>query len=224
MLLSQYILGLRRLINDAQKNYWSDAELTDYINEARRKTAVDTFCVREFQTATFPVTSSPQPLSSGIFTYAASTIWSGLPNGDNTVDIINLTLIWGATRVPLRYYPYTVFSAYFRPWTNLVRLPMAFTTYNASNFWIAPPPDQAYVGEFDTAVIPFNLVTDNNVDAIPIPYSEAVKYYAARLARYKLQQYSEADKQESNYTKRVAELNAMYPRRIPYVYSEDMVF
>ena len=212
MLLSQYRVGVRRLVNDAQSNYWTDPELNDYINEARRKTAVDTLCVRSFQEA---------DLIPGQERYQYTDL---LPNGQNTIDIINVTLIWGATRVPMRYHPYTIFSAYFRPWTGYRQLPAAFTTYNATTFWLAPIPDQPYHAEFDTGIIPADLASDNSVDPIPIPYSEAVKYYAARLARLKLQQYTEAEAQVKMYTTRIAELNAMYPRHIPYVFSTEELY
>ena len=49
MLLSEYRTRVRRLLNDAQGNYWTNPELDAYINEAREKTATDTSCVRSFQ-------------------------------------------------------------------------------------------------------------------------------------------------------------------------------
>lgn len=206
MLISQYIIGTRRLLNDATGNYWKDPELVDYINEARNKCAIDTACVREFQEAT---------LTTGVDKYL---FYPFLPQGQRTVDIINLTLIYGATRVPLFYFPFTDFSAYYRAWTNYKTLPRAYTIYGANAVWLAPVPDQAYAGEYDTAVTPQPLQNDNDVDVIPIPYSDAVKYYAARLAKLRMQQYEEALAYENLYKQRINELNAMYPRRIPYVY------
>lgn|SRR5262245_56726657 len=212
MILSQYITAVRRLLNDSQRNYWPNDELTDYINEARRKTAVDTLCVRAFQTSNL-VTGQERYNYSDLF-----------PTTPQTIDIINLTLIWGATRVPLRYYPFTIYSAYFRPWINYRQLPVCFTVYNSGEFWVAPLPDQNYAGEFDTARLPLALANDNTVDSIPIPYDEAVKYYAAYLARLRLQQYSEAKAQKEMYTQRIGELGQMPPRRIPYIYTQDEMF
>lgn len=209
MTLSQYITAVRRLLNDSQRNYWPNDELTDYINEARRKTAVDTICVRDFQLASLTV---------GQERYTYNALFGTSPQ---TIDVINVTLLWGATRVPMRYAPFTIFSAYFRPWINYRQLPVVFSVYNMSEFWLAPNPDQTYQGEFDTARLPLTLANDNTVDDIPIPYSDAVKYYAAYLARLRLQQYTEAKAQLALYQQRIAELGAMPPRRIPYVYTQD---
>jgi hypothetical protein len=213
VLLSQYQIAVRRLLNDSQKNYWPDSELTDYINEARRKVAVDTLCVRKFQ---------PAHLTTGQEQYQFTDAGIALPQGVQVVDIINITVIWGQTRYQLGYLPFTQLSAFFRVWKNYTRLPCAFSIYNAREFWVAYVPDQDYETEYDTAITPLNLASDNDSDAIPAPYDEAVKYYAAFLARLKLQQYNEAKAQKQFFTDRITELGAMPPRRIPYVFDTDL--
>lgn len=213
MLLSQYIIQVRRLLNDSQKNYWSDQELADYVNEGRRRTAVDTLCVREFQQSNL-VTGQER------YSYTDPTL--ALPKGNQVVDIIGVTVLWGTTRIQLGWAPFTKFSAYFRTWVNYQRVPVCFTIYNAKEFWIAYVPDQNYVTEFDTAIRPLDLVSDNDDDPIPPMYDEAPKYWAARLARLKLQQYAEADKQKTYYLDEIARLGAMPPRRIPYVFENEI--
>lgn len=220
--LSQYIVQVRRLLNDSQKNYWPDAELADYVNEARQKTAVDTICVREFQTSGFPATDSGTGLVPGQERYLYTDPGLALPKGNQIVDIINVTIIWGSSRIQLGYAPFTKFSAYFRPWVNYRRTPACFTVYNANSFWIAYTPDIVYPTEFDTAIVPLPLTSDNDTDPLPRMYDQAPKYWAARLARLKLQQYVEADKQEGYYMKEIARLGAMPPRRIPYVFENEL--
>ncbi len=44
--LQDYLTQTRRLLHDASSQFWSDSELTDYINEARNKVVADTGCVR----------------------------------------------------------------------------------------------------------------------------------------------------------------------------------
>jgi hypothetical protein len=218
MLLSEYQVQTRRLLNDSQKNYWTDAELTDYINEARRQTAVDTLCVRKFQKflsdGVTPITLTP-----GIEQYQYTDI---LPLGTQTIDIINISIVWGNSLIQLGWCPFTTFSGMFRQYINYRRTPVAFTVYNTTEFWIAYIPDQAYAAEFDTAILPLNLVNDNTVDSIPVPYSEAVKYFAASLARLKLQQYSEYQAQQKIYEQKIARLGAMPPRRIPYAFENEV--
>ena len=195
--------------------------MADYINEARRRTALDTVCVRKFQTSGFS-TDSGSGLIVGQEAYEYTDANLALAQGPQIVDIINITVIWGTSRIQLGYAPFTKFSAYFRPWLNYQRTPCCFTIYNATSFWVAYTPDIVYPAEFDTAIVPLPLVSDNDVDAIPRNYDEAVKYWAARLARLKLQQYTEADKQESYYMKEIARLGAMPPRRIPYVFENEL--
>ena len=44
--LSQYITEVRRLLHDAAGNFWSDSDLTAYINSARERVVRDTGCLR----------------------------------------------------------------------------------------------------------------------------------------------------------------------------------
>jgi hypothetical protein len=48
--LSTYRTQVRRLLKDANGQYWSDTEVNDSINEARRKVVEDTGCLRVIQT------------------------------------------------------------------------------------------------------------------------------------------------------------------------------
>ena len=210
MLLSEYRTRVRRLLNDAQGNYWTNPELDAYINEAREKTATDTSCVRSFQLGDL-IQGKEKNLYTDILT-----------DGARTVDILGVQMMFGQTRYSLRWYDYTYFTAFYRPWKNYQQLPIAFTTYGPNILWIAPTPNIDYPQtEFDTAIIPENLINDNTVDLIPAPYTDAVKYYAARLAKLRMQQYSEALAYDNLYRQRVNELNAMYPRRVQNIYDQN---
>ncbi|NDD54961.1 hypothetical protein EBZ39_14055, partial [bacterium] len=44
--LSGYITEVRRLLHDANGNFWSNQDLTAYINSARERTVRDTGCLR----------------------------------------------------------------------------------------------------------------------------------------------------------------------------------
>lgn len=52
-ILSDYITQTRRLLHDVSGNFWTDAELTDYINEGRSRTVSDTGCLRTLQAPIF---------------------------------------------------------------------------------------------------------------------------------------------------------------------------
>ena len=213
MLLTEYQAQVRNLVNDAQKNYWTDAELTSYINQARRQTALDTLCVRKFQ---------PGTLKAGQEQYTYTDPGLALPQGNQVIDIVNITVIWGQTRYQLGYMPFTMLSAVFRAWVNYQRIPCAFSIYNANTFFIAYIPDIDYQAEFDTAILPLPLANDNTVETIPTPYDEAVQFFAASLARLKLQQYTEYQAYQKIYLEKTARLGAMPPRRIPYVFENEV--
>lgn len=211
MLLSQYRTRVRRLLNDAQGNYWTNPELDDYINEAREKTATATECVRSFQLGT---------LLKNVDKYFFRDL---LPNGAKTVNILGIQNIFGNTRYSLRRYAYAYLTAFYRPWTQYQQLPVAFAKYGPNIVYVAPAPNVDYPNaEFDTAIIPAALINDNTDDIIPEPYTDAVKYYAARLAKLRMQQYEEALAFDKLFTQRVNELNAENDAySIPNIYEED---
>ena len=49
--LSDYLTEVRRLLHDANGNFWSDTDLYDYINLGRNHVVTDTGCLRQYQTS-----------------------------------------------------------------------------------------------------------------------------------------------------------------------------
>ena len=83
-------------------------------------------------------------------------------------------------------------------------------------------PDQAYVVEIDSTILPTSLTlqSPNVVDQITDPYTTPVPFYAAYKAKYKEQSYGEAEIYKQEYLKQVnAVLNSTFTRRIPDPYS-----
>jgi len=139
-----------------------------------------------------------------------------------TLDILNVNIYWGNSRIPLRYLPWSNFNAQLRYWQNYVGRPICFSVYGQQQIYIGPVPDQAYVVEIDSTILPtpLSLNTPNAVDPIQDPYTTPVAFYAAYKAKYKEQSYGEAELYKQEYTKHVqAVLNSVYTRRIPDPYS-----
>ncbi len=201
--LTGYITDTRRLLHDVNANFWTDAELTSYINDGRNTLVRDTGCNRVLQSYTAP--------------YNVETIdFSGLPEGTKTIDILNINLYWGNSRVPLYYFPWTNFNAQLRYWQNYTGRPMAFSMYGPKKIFIGPKPDQAYVMELDTVVEVDPMVTGSEVETLPNPFIEAVPFYAAYIAKYPEQSFGEAEIFKNEYTKHVMEaLNGTFTRRLP---------
>ena len=53
--LSSYIIEVRRLLHDADANFWTDTELTDAINDGRQRIVRDTGCLRTIQVSYTPI-------------------------------------------------------------------------------------------------------------------------------------------------------------------------
>lgn len=205
--LGDYITETRRLLHDSTGVFYTTQELIDYINDGREHVVQDTGCLRTIQSANTVISQE---------TYD----FTDLPEGNRTLDIININLYWGNTRVPLRYMPWTQFNAELRFWQNYIGRPLAFTMYGQSKFYLAPNPDQVYYMEIDTVVQPEPLVDESEVDPIKKPYTDPVAYYAAHKAKYKEQSYGEAEIFLQQYTKQVQQtLVTTFTRRMPNPYS-----
>lgn len=205
--LSDYITECRRLLHDATGAFYTDQELTDYINGGRSRLARDTGVLRQLQ-ADMALTNQE------VYTFAT------LPNGSNTIDVLNINLYWGNTRVPMRYLPWTQFNAELRFWQNYVGRPIAFSMYGMNTYYISPVPDQDYKIELDTVTLPSALVDNNSVETIPVPFTSPVAFWACHQAKYKEQAYGESEIFRQEYLQRMQNVLATtYTRRIPNPYS-----
>lgn len=204
--LANYITSTRRLLHDANGNFWSDSELIDYINSGRSRAASDTGCSRALQTYSLVAAQE-------------SYAFTALPQGSKTIDVLNLTLLWGNMRVPMQYMPFTEFNARMRVWQSYQGRPVVFSVYGQNTVYVGPIPDQIYVSEWDTVITPAPMVATTDVETITYPYTEPVPYYAAYLAKYKEQSYDEANMFHEEYKAKVfASLRASMTRRLPSVY------
>ena len=94
--LNSYITEVRRLLHDANANFWTNPELTDYINDARNRVAADTSCSRSLASITLNVQTitgtgdgttgvitgvSPTPNYSWIGSSIAGTGITGIVSG-----------------------------------------------------------------------------------------------------------------------------------------------
>jgi len=284
--LNDYLYQVENLLHDSNNVFWSQSQLTNYINEARERLVRDTGCLRTIQNPQTPIASSNPYLGTNNNTTPAST-WTAntavtagqyvfsniyiyqyqtsgtsgstapayptgtnifppttsfadgtatlqyvqnaeiipfasLPDGIQTIDILGINLYWGNSRIPMRYLPWSDFTAQLRYWQNYVGRPICFSVYGQQQFYIAPVPDQSYYIELDTVILPspLSLSTPTATDSILDPYSTAVQYYAAYKAKFYEQSYGEAEIFKQEYNKHVLNiLNSTYTRRIPNPYS-----
>lgn len=148
--------------------------------------------------------------------------YSAINTTNQILDTLNVTIYWGNSRIPLRYLPWSQFNAQLRYWQNYVGRPVCFSIYGQQQIYIGPVPDQSYMMEVDTVILPLPLSQSNSsaVDPINDPYTTPVAFYAAYKAKYKEQSYGEAEIYKQEYNKHVqAALNSSFTRRIPDPYS-----
>lgn len=180
--LSTYQTQVTRLLHDEGYQLYSQSELTDYINVARNRVAQDSKCLRQLVAGV--------PLVIGQDFYVPQTF---LPTqGLNLVDVMGITLYWGTMRIKLQYFSYTELDALYRRYSTYTSRPSAYARMGATNVVIAPAPDQAYITDWDIAVVPAPLVSDATAEQLPIPFLEPVPYYAAYQAKWKEQAMGEA--------------------------------
>jgi hypothetical protein len=277
--LQSYITQVRYLLHDAQSNFYTNDQLTGYINSARERVVRDTGCLRTVQVTQAPappvsggnnpviwssglVVTTNQYVFSNIFIYkivvggtlgaevppypSADYVYppsgtltltdsavtyqyvapcevinfAALPSGLQTLDILNVNIYWGNSRIPLRYLPWTQFNAQLRYYQNYIGRPIAFSIFGQSQIYIGPIPDQAYVAELDTVILPTTMVNLTDTDTINEPYDTVVQFYAAHLAKYYEQSFGEAEIYLQQYKQKAQSvLTSTFTRRIPDPYS-----
>ena len=299
--LSSYITDVRRLLHDANANFYTDQQLTDYINSARERVVRDTGALREIVVAQTPCQVAPSStinnatpanptiwvantavtlntfVFSNIFIYQYTTAgtsgstapaypasgtnnYSNYPpttafadgtaqltyvgncenisyaaltqlmgssplspsSGNTVLDIVNINLYWGNTRVPMDYLPWSDFNARLRFWQNYIGRPLAYSIYGQQQIYLGPVPDQTYQIEIDCVVLPnnLNLSTSTATDVLNDPYTKPVQFYAAYLAKFYEQSFGESEIYKQEYQKQInSVLNSVFTRRLPSAYS-----
>jgi hypothetical protein len=167
-------------------------------------------------------TSAPIATVSDTGAGTGAAIQAGIINV-NTYDFIGVHVFWGTQRYSLDWFPFSLFSARRRPYTqaSLQRQPDAWAVYGEQSIFIGTTPDQNYATEWDTVVLPTNYAVGDTTtaDAIPLRNQDPIKFYAAHLAKFNAQNYGEAEQMKSKYRERLLEVCASYTRRIGSIYA-----
>lgn len=218
MALTTYITQVRRLLHDPNGQFWSDSELTDYINEARNRVCKDTRCLRQqiVNLVTLTQGTEQYTLSSIQSSSAFTTLYSGY----TIIDVMGINILWGSTRVKLAYLPWTRFDVQFRYWNNMQSRPVCFSRLGALSVYVGPQPDSSYQSDWDLALIPPALTSDSTPEPIPEPFTTPIKYYAAYLAKFREQSIGESELFGKMYTAKMRQEVVSFMGRVipdPYV-------
>lgn len=138
----------------------------------------------------------------------------------NTIDLLNLSIYWGNSRLTLNYLPWTKFNAQARYYVNYVGRPSVFSVYSANSAYISPIPDQPYLADFDAVQIPPDIVDATTVEVIPQPFTQPVPFYAAYLLKMKEQSWGEAEEFMKHYSGQTnSAINSSFTRRLRSAYA-----
>ena len=137
-----------------------------------------------------------------------------------TFDILNVTLQWGDVRAGLDYMPFTQFNRDIRGLMQYTQRPTTWSKYGQNTVYLGPVPDQMYVVEFDTVMLPPPLVNQTDVDAILPQYTDPIPFYAAFLAKYKEADMEEAARFKEEYRLQALQaIGSSFTRTIPRQYA-----
>lgn len=214
MLLSDYEFQVQDLVHDPDFQTWSQAQIDKYINEARNRVAVDSWCLRQILT---PDVYPTLQFTQGFEFFNPQEF---LPSafGPVLVGVRGITVIINNTRRALRYAPYTWLSANFRRFSGVQSQPVYWSRVSPTQLVIEPVPSQTYTCEFDISVTPTALTgATNEVDQIPVPFQDCVQYFAAHKAKINQQQMQEAQLYLGLYMTNVRRIAAQHmPAMNPY--------
>jgi hypothetical protein len=186
--LSDYIVDVQDLLHDPIAKMWSVAQITRYVNKARHRVAKDTKALRQVLTPTlYPTLILPAGTE-----FFNPQVFIPAPFGANLVDVMGMTIIINQQRQSLIYKPYSWINARMRGWVGYQSYPGYWSRLSPIQCVVAPVPNIDYPVEFDVAITPDDLVNVNTPDTLPVPFTGAVKYYAAYLAKINQQSQGEA--------------------------------
>lgn len=130
----------------------------------------------------------------GFFNYYLQREHAGC---DSILDTISCSVNWGGVNRPsLDWMPWDDLQAYARAYAVLnMSYPAVWSVYNdgpMGEIWLFPVPSQAGEIELDTFVLPKNIYSDDDYDAVPDAFREAIKFGAASLAFLSSGRYANA--------------------------------
>lgn len=210
-MLSIYVSDTRNLLNDTTGQFFPEQTLLTYINRSRRRIAAASGCLRivppGVQTLpnkeVYPFAAwnaLAQTALPGVKTILACRSLAVAIGGKWQQEDDGSWIIAGGAWKPLwRRIVWTDFQARFRiygrTFYGTISEPGWWSQYNEGpigSIYLAPIPSQQQPMELDLTCIPENLITDEDVEPIPYPWTDAVSYWAGVLCLMQQQRREDA--------------------------------
>lgn len=190
--LQTLLADTRRLLHDGSSTYFSDTDLTRWINEGLRQRDRDTSKNRK-------VVNGQLKVGINFYTFTTDI-------DPNAYDLISLVVLYGNRVLEVQPEAYTVARTLYQPYPTFQQVPQVFARYGASQIYLAPAPLQTYTVEWDVCVTSVDLVNPTDPDVLPGIWSEPVPYWAAHVAKTQLQQTNKSQEMLNEYQRRISDL------------------
>lgn len=185
MALTTYQTQTTDLLHDSSNQFYPSALVTRAINLARKEIAKRARCVRVVPTPGTGVNQLATVNAQETYTFASVNPLVQLTAGVSKINsVCQVAVSWGSYIPALKYYPWNLFNAWFRAinQSGFQGFSAAWSQYgDAANgvVYLFPIPTQANAMLWDCSCLPVDLVDDSTAEAIPDPYTDAIKYWAA---------------------------------------------
>lgn len=136
-------------------------------------------------------------LNAGQETYNFSGIYLGNNPGVKSIFAIrSVSVIYANYRYSLPVYSFSVYQAQIRQYPFQYQYVPTFCSQfgqgAAGSLYFYPLPSQTYQYELDAYGLPQDLKTNQDYEALPDPWTDAVSYFATHLSYLELQNYNAA--------------------------------
>ena len=132
---------------------------------------------------------------------------SAYPGVSEIYYVRTVSVIYQNYRYSLPCYAFSVYQAYVRQYPFQYQyVPTMFSQFGqgaGGTLYVYPLPSQTYQMEWDCLCLPMDLATNQDYEAIPDPWTDAVAYWAAHLCYLDLQNLNAATFYESQFEKRL---------------------
>ena len=130
---------------------------------------------------------------------------SQFPGVDSIFNVRSVSIIYANYRYSLPKYAFTIYQAYIRQYPFQYQyVPTFFTQFGqgaGGSLFFYPLPSQTYQMELDCLCLPSDLQTNNDYEALPAPWTDAVAYFAVKLAYEELQNLNAANYYQMQFDK-----------------------
>ena len=220
--LGFYIQDSLALLRDASALFTSQKQLIRWINSARRDAAKYTGCIRTLIAGTSPQGNSAlagtmiagaalagQDLQTSFQTipgvemypydFANPYLQAQNAGVSKIIDVLDISVSWGATRPTLNWMPWGDAQALCRSYNvGVTSYPFVWSCQGdgtRGKVFLFPVPSIGGINgemEWDVICVPKDLYTNDDYDAIPEAFQDAIKYRAVALALMASFRFTEA--------------------------------